>query len=283
MNFCIMANRFLETNYYKSPFVRGLKGPLKALYSYIICDCTPSGMWVFDGEAASMYTGFEQTYQEFDENFIKKGKAVLLKNGRYFFPDFIEHQYPSGLQSWNKAHNKIILELQGFGLLLPDTSNKSIPEKYKDGGTIYVVNKGASKGLESPLTGAQGIGIGNGIGNNYINTVETSLVKEMISIFKKSNPVFQVIPNEHYPQCLQLAYRIAKLKGWNNQEVVNGKMKETLKSWEKIVEFVKKDEWLSTRGLIDLNNTKEWDRMVLKMTSAKNTNSDKQQPKIKLS
>ncbi len=145
-----MANRFLETNYYKSPFVRGLKGALKGLYSFIICDCTPSGIWAMDMEAASMYIGFIVTEKEFEECFIKKGKAIEISNGKYFFPDFIEHQYPKGLQSTNKAHNNIIKELKKFNL---------IDENYQ-------VLKGALKGLQSPQ--GTGNGIGNGIGNGKL-------------------------------------------------------------------------------------------------------------------
>ena len=82
-----MANRFLETNYFKSPFVRSLKGSLKSLYSFIICDCTPSGIWAMDMEAASLYTGFSITEDEFEENFVKTGKAIPIGKKKYFFPD----------------------------------------------------------------------------------------------------------------------------------------------------------------------------------------------------
>jgi len=156
-----MANRFFDSNYYKSPFVRGLKGPLKSLYSFIICDCTPSGVWPLDVEAASLYIGFQITAEEFDENFVKKGKAVNIGSGKYFFPDFIEHQYPSGLQSWNKSHNKIIIELNNLGFLDEKKDPKLIPEKYRSTGILYFTHKGASKGLQSP----QGNGNGNGNGN----------------------------------------------------------------------------------------------------------------------
>lgn len=96
----------------------------------------------------------------------------------------------------------------------------------------------------------------------------TGVVVEMVKIFKSKNPSYPIDPDSHYPQCLQIAYRIAKLKGWENKEVLNGKMKETLKSWELIVDFVLADDWLSTRGLIDLNSNKEWDRLIQKMSKA---------------
>jgi len=100
----------------------------------------------------------------------------------------------------------------------------------------------------------------------------------MISVFKKYNPHFQEEPEVHYAPCLQIAYRIAKKKGWEKKDIFNGKMSDTLKSWEKIVQFVKADEWLSTRSLIDLNSAKEWDRLMNKMATP--TNKLKEQPKV---
>lgn len=144
-----MANRFLETNFYKSPFVRGLQGSLKALYSFIICDCTPSGIWFLDLEAASMYIGFKVTSSEFNESFVKTGKAIDLGRGKFFFPDFIEHQYPKGLQEKNPAHINIILELKKLCLI---NENLCVVEFKKEE---------PLEGLISPLSN------GNSIGNGY--------------------------------------------------------------------------------------------------------------------
>lgn len=247
-----MANRFLETNYYKSPFVRGLKGSLKGLYSFIICDCTPSGIWALDIEAASLYIGFQITFEEFDDFFIKKGKAVDLGNGKYFFPDFIEHQYPKGLSGKNIAHNNIIPELKKLKLI--DDKNTVIKR---------LVNPPLIH-HERP----KGIGNGNVIGN-YTNTLTSSLVTDMVKIYQIKNPNYPINPEIHYPQILQIAHRIAKLKQWEKNEVMNGKLKPTLESWTTIVDFVMADDWLSTRGLIDINSDKEWDRLILKMERAK--------------
>lgn len=148
-----MANRFLETNYFKSPYVRSLKGALKTLYSFIICDCTPAGIWALDLEAASLYIGFTVTFAEFDEFFVKKKKAIDLGKGRYLFPDFIEHQYPSGLQESNTAHKNIIRELQKLNLL-----NEKLEISIRK-------DKGALEGLQSPSNRSQGYILGNGNGN----------------------------------------------------------------------------------------------------------------------
>lgn len=107
-----MAKRFIDTNFYRSPFVRALKPHLKSFYSFIICDCSHAGIWICDFEAVKLYIGYDVTQKEFEKEFIEKEKAFKLKDGVYFFPDFIEHQYPTGLHENNKAHKGIIHELK---------------------------------------------------------------------------------------------------------------------------------------------------------------------------
>lgn len=137
-----MAIRFLNTNFYKSPFVRSLKAPLKTLYSFIICDCEGSGVWVKDLEVATIYIGYKVTEKEFEEAFIKTGKAIDLNDGKVFFPDFIEHQYPKGLQKNNPAHKNFILTLKKYELIDDNL-----------------------KPLYSPFEGSISIGNGNGNSN----------------------------------------------------------------------------------------------------------------------
>ena len=131
-----MAKRFLDTGFFKSPFVRGLDAPLKGLYLFIICDCDGSGIWAADFEIAGLYVGQKITVSQFNKSFVETGKAIDIKNGKYFFPDFIDHQYPSGLQSNNKAHNGFISELL----------------KYQ---VIYETSEGIFKPLPSPSQGAK--------------------------------------------------------------------------------------------------------------------------------
>lgn len=200
-----MANRFLETNYYKSPFVRGLKGALKGLYSFIICDCTPDGIWNKDLQAASLYIGFSITEEEFNESFVLTGKSIDIGRGKYFFPDFIEHQYPSGLQSWNKSHNKIIIELNKYNFL---------SEKKEVKGTIYYIEKkGASKGLQSTHIRVQGNGNGNG---NVLNGV----------VFEKRE---QAIGSELTQTCANKSWSDQR---WRENICMGNSIKENeLKKW----------------------------------------------------
>jgi len=151
-----MANRFLDTNYYKSPFVKGLPPELKSFYSFVICDCTAAGIWFLDFDAVKLYTGFELTFETFEKNFIKKRKAIKISDGKYFFPDFIEHQYPGGLSDNNKAHKNILSELRKFNLL---TDGSNLPKKEAP----------LEEPLCDPLQGVQGKDIGNGVGQGLGN------------------------------------------------------------------------------------------------------------------
>jgi hypothetical protein len=180
-----MANRFLDTNYYKSPFVRSLPGKLKSLYSFIICDCDGAGIWNMDMQAASMFIGFDVTQKEFEEAFTKNGKAVNLGGMKFFFPDFIEHQYPGGLQINNKAHKNFINTLTKYGLI--DNCQK-------------IIKKEAP--LEEPLKGSHvqssnGNGQGNGLGNGNGNSPkdgglgeEKYIIPQMCKIWYETFPTY---------------------------------------------------------------------------------------------
>jgi hypothetical protein len=126
---CFMAKRFIDTTFFKSPFVRGLQGAYKGLYLFIICDCDGSGIWAADFEAASLYIGQKVDISGFQKFFIERGKAIDLENGRYFLPDFIEHQYPGGLSTNNTAHKNFIAELLKFNLLDEDLKPLQSPFK----------------------------------------------------------------------------------------------------------------------------------------------------------
>lgn len=147
-----MANRFIDTGFYKSPFVRSLKGSLKSLYSFIICDCNGAGIWVKDLPIASVFIGFQITDKEFEDGFVLPKKAVDLKDGKFFFPDFIEHQYPKGLGANNPAHVNFIIELKKYKLIDENLKVKS-------------------KGLIRPLEGS--------------NVIVKVMVKEEVKVIKE--------------------------------------------------------------------------------------------------
>jgi len=205
-----MANRFLDTNYYKSNFVRSLPGSLKSLYSFIICDCDGAGIWNLDLHAAELYTGFKVSETEFEINFIEKGKAIDLGGGKFFFPDFIEHQYPSGLQSANKAHKNFILTLKKFGLI--DENCKVKIQKNRS------PLEGTPKGFPSIGIGL-GTGKSNGLGTGHVDgglgedsPDQKYIIPQMVELWYKNFPIYTKDKEKDYDgmgKVLQFIHRQA--------------------------------------------------------------------------
>ena len=98
------------------------------------------------------------------------------------------------------------------------------------------------------------------------------LCPEMVRVFKESYPDYPEDQDLDFPACLQIAYKIAKSKGWMKEQVTNGKIGETVAFWTDIVAFSKTDQWYAARSISDFN--KEYQRLIQKM----NTNGKYKQP-----
>jgi hypothetical protein len=94
---------------------------------------------------------------------------------------------------------------------------------------------------------------------------EEMIIQEMMKTWKTHNPSYYEEPELDYSACLEIAYKIAKMKKWRKEEVLNGKMPETLMSWGKIVVFVKYDSFLKKLSISNLNS--QWQNLVQKMTA----------------
>ena len=124
-----MAKRFEDTNKYKKPFIRGLKGAYKVLWDYICLDCDHAGIWQADFEIAQIYIGkdmpvnSEDAIKFFNED---EERIVLLDGGnKWFIKPFVDFQY-GVLNPENRAHNSVIqslnkhnLTIQPKGLITP--------------------------------------------------------------------------------------------------------------------------------------------------------------------
>lgn len=98
--------------------------------------------------------------------------------------------------------------------------------------------------------------------NENVNEIvnKEALSPKMVDIFKKSYPFYPVDEKTDFTSCLQIAYKIAKQKGWQKESVLNGNLPQTLEAWEKIVSFSTTDRWYATRSISDFN--KEFQRIV---------------------
>lgn len=103
--------------------------------------------------------------------------------------------------------------------------------------------------------------------------IEDMVVKEMMKTWRSHNPSYFEEPELDFSACLEIAYKIAKMKKWEKQEVLNGKMQETLMAWGKIVVFVKYDPFLKKLSLSNLNS--QWQNVVQKMSNTDNAGDKK--------
>jgi hypothetical protein len=110
-----MAKRFIDSNLFRKPLVRGLEAPYKLLFIYLICDCDHAGIWEVELDIASLR--LDRPYKE-DETLKALGDVVQpFDDGqKWFLPDFVEFQYGRFLNEHNKAHKSVIALLQKHGL-----------------------------------------------------------------------------------------------------------------------------------------------------------------------
>jgi len=140
-----MAKRFSDTDKWKKSFFRGLQGPYKLLWMYVLDDCDIAGVWHVDMEVASLRIGEEVTLKKALELF--GDRVTPFDHGKkWFISDFIFFQY-GDLSTTNRMHNAVIKILK--------SNNIDFPLEPKEG---------ASKGLTSPQGQGQGSIQGEGKG-----------------------------------------------------------------------------------------------------------------------
>lgn len=103
----------------------------------------------------------------------------------------------------------------------------------------------------------------NGSFTEKAKTEILGTVAEMYEIWQKANPLYPKDTNKDYHALLQLAYKIAEAKGWEKSQVISAKKFDVLKSWDKIVVFIMKDTWLSTKPLTTILT--QWQRVFQEM------------------
>lgn len=110
-----MAKRFTDTDKWKKPFLRGLDGPYKLLWFYILDDCDMAGIWQVDFEVARIRTGVDVNYESAIRLFGERVNPI--DKFKWFIPDFINFQY-GNLSENNRMHLSVIQILKKHNLYL---------------------------------------------------------------------------------------------------------------------------------------------------------------------
>lgn len=248
-----MGKRFADTNKYKKPFIRSLPGAYKLLWDFLYLDCDHAGIWIVDFDVAQTYIGRDMpvSRETAVELFNKDEVRIHEFDGgkKWFIIPFIEFQY-GRLTEKNKAVNSVILILKKYGLIDEDLKIHIPPSSPIQGAKEMV--------KEKEMVMEQDFG-----------KFENLLAPNMVLAFKQSYPTYPEDRNLDYPACVQIAFKIAKSKGWMKEAVTNGKLEETVAFWTEIVQFSKTDNWFATRSISDFN--KEFQRLFQKFTNGSTT------------
>ena len=115
-----MAKRFIDTDLFRKPFMRGLEAPYKALWIYLLCECDHAGVWVVELDVAQIRMGLKLDPEKVIE---KMGGAVVPVDGgsKWYLPDFVAFQYGE-LNPANRVHESVIKRLTALGI---DPANPS--------------------------------------------------------------------------------------------------------------------------------------------------------------
>lgn len=103
---------------------------------------------------------------------------------------------------------------------------------------------------------------------------ENMIVSEMIKVWNRHNPRLLSDIEKDYSACLEIAYKIATVKGWKKSDVIKFKELDVINSWDKIMIFIKSDNFFKNFPLANLNNN--FQMVVQKMVNANDGNSNSQ-------
>ena len=123
-----MANRFTDTEKWRKQWVRSLNPKHKLFWVYILDECNHAGIWEPELDIASLRLGVTLDDKEILSVF--GDKVQVLKNGKWFIPNFVDFQYKTGLNPENRAHKSVIelLKKEGVSYAIGG-KKKNSPEK----------------------------------------------------------------------------------------------------------------------------------------------------------
>ena len=144
-----MAKRFTDTSIWDDQWFRKLPCKYKELWRYLYERCNHAGIWKKDIEMAGFLIGEEVTEEEALDlfNTDEKDRVLLIKEDKWFIPQFISFQYVD-LKQTNKIHKSIIEILKKEGIYEYLTEYLSKRKTGVSKGFLRV-GKGSCKGSET--------------------------------------------------------------------------------------------------------------------------------------
>lgn len=86
------------------------------------------------------------------------------------------------------------------------------------------------------------------------------LIPDMVATFLQSFPLYPPDPENDYPACFAIAKKIASVKRWTDDEVMNLRRLDALAEWKLVIEFVASHDWYSKQSIAML--AKKWQDLI---------------------
>lgn len=239
-----MAKRFVDTNKYKKPFLRGLPGSYKLLWDFLCLDCDHAGIWIVDFEIAQTYIGADMpvTKQHALTLFNQDEDRIIEIDGgkKWFVPSFIEFQYGK-LSEKNRAHISVISILKKHNLLNPDLSIKN--HKALTSPLQGVKDKDMDKELEKDMD--------FGKSENLLEPV--GVIPDMCLMFTMKNDAYPMDQFTDFPAVRSIAQKILKWEGGKGDITLPANTNTICRRWGDIVNFIRADDHYSGYSLSRIN------------------------------
>lgn len=161
-----MAKRFTDSEKFRDKWYRSLSPKHKCIWEYMLSECNIAGILEIDYDSMSFHIGAEINKSDLS---LFSEKIFYLSEEKVFIPNFVKFQQ-NKLSEVNNAHKNIIKEFIKYNIPVSlDMSQFESPLK------------GASKGLQSPISNSKGKGKGKGKGKKAKSNIHNADAPDDVS------------------------------------------------------------------------------------------------------
>lgn len=267
-----MAKRFTDSDKWKDDWYISLSNDYKIVWQWLLDNCSHSGLC--KRSVFLLNTMCKVNLTE-DEIISFGNDRIIIIDDYWFIPKFLKFQY-STLLSAKPAIISVVKDI--FTYKLQDFIPKSFGNDYIIVSKSFLnhcqIIKDKDKDKVKVKEQLNEI-IYNTENSNFEKNEEDMIVTEMMKVWNKHNPKSLFDIDKDYPSCLDIAYKIAQVKGWSKSDVIKFNELHVLKSWSKIMTFIKSDNFFQNWPLKNINNN--FQMIVLKMSNINDssTNNEK--------
>lgn len=235
-----MSKRFTATEIWSEDWFLSMPNEYKLFWFYMLSTCDHAGLFKVNWRSFSGLVEVNLSSTTALTYFnTGKQRVRVIKDSLWLIEDFFVYQYGTTFNPKNRLHSSV--------------------------GELYLKYKISLTSIRGLLDLKEGVK-DKDIGTMYLpeDKKEEMLCPKMIRIFKEANPVYPEDLENDSKNCLKIAHKIAKQKGWMQNTVTNGNMSGVIESWRIIVNFVKDDNFFSKLALSGINS--QWQGLIQSMS-----------------